>query len=65
MLCIAGYSSLKFLEPIFKEIVIVLLNKLLVYIEPVLNIVYHKLFGVEKFCGFHGLIGNHKTFPIK
>jgi len=25
---------------------------------------YH-LFEVEKFCGFHGLIDNHETFPVK
>ena len=27
--------------------------------------IYCKLFKVEKFCSFHGLIGNHETFPVK
>ena len=31
----------------------------------VFNTVHYKSFGVEKFHGFHGLIGNHETFPVK
>jgi len=27
--------------------------------------VYYKLFEVEKFCGFHGLVVNRKTFLVK
>ena len=27
--------------------------------------VYCKLFEVEKFRGFRGIVGNHETFPVK
>jgi len=27
--------------------------------------IYCKLFEVEKFCVFRGLVGNRKTFPVK
>ena len=27
--------------------------------------IYYILFEVERFCGFHGLIGNRKTFPLQ
>jgi len=30
-----------------------------------LNTVYCKLFEVEKFHGFHGIVSNRKTFPVK
>ena len=35
------------------------------YIDYQCTTVYCKLFKVEKFCGFRGLIGDRETFPAK